>query len=103
MITKSQFDHIAVIIRYSNQNIAFIESAHPNGVELVDWDHFKFEGYHKNYDKIVYRKLTMERSYEKMRKLEHFIKVALNKKYKCNPSKILRKKNTNDFHENIKS
>jgi hypothetical protein len=97
MLTKSQFDHIAVVIRYSNGNIGFLESALPGGVDLVNWDLFTFCEWYKNYEKVVYRRLVMDRSYERMNKLEDFIKAALKKKYKFTPTKILRKKNTNDY------
>ena len=50
----------------------------------------------------MYRRLVMERSYEKMRKLEQFIKAAIKKQYKFNPAKIFRKRNNNDFQENLK-
>jgi hypothetical protein len=91
-----------VVIRYSNGDIAFLESALPGGVDIVKWDLFVFLGGYKNYEKVVYRKLVMERSYKKMQKLEEFIKAALNKKYKFNPSKMLRKRHDNDFSETMK-
>ena len=90
-------------MRWSNGDLGFIECGLPNGVEIIKWNTFCEHAYYKNFQKIVYRKLVMDRSYEKMKDLEKFIKAAMKKKYKLNPSKLLRKYNDQDYQESIKN
>ena len=51
---------------------------------------------HENFERIVYRRLNMIRSKDKLTRLENFIKAVRNKRYSLAPTKLLRKKYLND-------
>ncbi|CDW89200.1 ph domain-containing protein [Stylonychia lemnae] len=102
MITKSNYNHVAVLIRCSEGQLKFIEATINLGVDVVDWDQFVVNRWYQNYDRVIYRRLRTERSQEQLIKLQNFLRAAIAKKYKVTASKLLRKKCVDDSDENIR-
>ncbi|CDW89924.1 ph domain-containing protein [Stylonychia lemnae] len=100
-ITMSEYDHVAMLLRYSNGKLVIFESTGTTGVAVLDWDVFVKNNWHNLYQKLAYRKLRHQRNIDNMGKLETFIRTVIGMKYKLNAAKILRKHFENDA-ENIK-
>ena len=71
-------------------------------MDIVDWDMFTMYRWFRDYERVVYRRLVMERSEEALVRLEQFIKTARKKRYKLTATKILRAKCVDDSDEHIK-
>ena len=55
-----------------------------------------------NFERVVYRRLVMDRTKEQLLRLENFIKVARTKRYSLAMTKLFRKKYAKDSDQNIK-
>lgn len=42
----------------------------------MNYEDFTMKGWYRNFEKIIYRRLIMDRTPEKMEKLENFVKVT---------------------------
>lgn len=102
MITRSKYDHIALILRYSNGKLVIFESLRDTGVSVCDWDRFMRMKWFNLYNKVEFRKLYYPRSQKFIDVLEDFVKQSIGKKFKINPTKIFRKKCSNDTALTIK-
>lgn len=103
IFTKSNYNHIAIVIRSSTGALKFIEASMQTGVDIIDWETFMNYSCYMAFERVVYRRLAgFPRTKEKLVKLEEFIKVAKNKKYSLAATKLLRKHCTNDSDTNIK-
>eukprot|EP00347_Sterkiella_histriomuscorum_P023057 403336117 len=71
---NSDYDHVGLLLRYSQGNVVLFEATGETGVTLTDWHDFLYNDWHLLYDKIVYRKLHWERPSNLLTKLETFIK-----------------------------
>jgi len=59
-VTFTNYDHVRMILKLDN--VIYIFDANGNrGVSMTTWDDIIDLGMHKNYSKIVYRKLEMKR------------------------------------------
>ncbi|KAL4500404.1 hypothetical protein ABPG72_003355 [Tetrahymena utriculariae] len=92
--TGSDFDHVALVLKYSTSDLFVMEAlgGKIGKVILFRWNLFQKNRWYEFYDKIVYRKLNMNRTNQALTNLEKFIQYALNKKYKFTLGKIMRKK-----------
>jgi hypothetical protein len=64
-ITRSYFDHVAVLLKYSDdpEELYFIDSTSSNGVGIYKWSDVKSHyGIGLFYQTIVYRSVEFERS-----------------------------------------
>jgi len=98
--TRSEYDHVGMILKYSNGEIVLFESTGREGVGLCRWRTFKKNNWHLLYSKMVYRKLDIERTDDMVNKIEKFVKATVGKKYKVSATKLLKKKS--DFEEEIR-
>ena len=56
-VTGSQFDHVAIILRYADSRVVYFESTATTGVALYSWDAFVSSALHEVYAKVSFRKL----------------------------------------------
>jgi hypothetical protein len=75
--TKSEFDHVALILRMDNNTIFLFESTGQMGVNLLSLDLFMKSKCHEVYETIGFRHLEIARTAYKMNNLEHFIEVSV--------------------------
>ena len=101
-MTRSKYDHVAMILRYKNGKIVLFESLRDTGVSVCDWQRFVSLKWFDLYYKVEYRKLYGTRGHEFITVLDDFIKQSIGKRFKINASKIFRKKCESDTAEVIK-
>jgi hypothetical protein len=97
--TRSQFDHVALLLKYQNGEIVLLEATGKQGVGLSRWRTFKKNNWHLLYSKMVYRKLEMDRSDDMITKIEKFVKNSIGKKYMVSMAKLFKKRS--NFQEDI--
>jgi hypothetical protein len=59
--TRSEYDHVALILRYSNGEIYLFEATGKDGVGLCSWQTFMRNKWHLLYEKLVFRHLEINR------------------------------------------
>ncbi len=102
ILTRSAFDHVALLVKFPDGRLVIFEALRENGVTLCDWDRFMTRKWHSLYNRIVYRKLAHSRTSKFTEILEDFIRQTLGKPFKINPIKLLRATNENDHSHKIK-
>lgn len=87
-VTFSKYDHVAIILRYEDGNVAFLESTSQTGVQVVLWEDFIDMDWHLLYDRLVFRKLKGRKHPKFTQKLSEFVQLVDGKKYSLNPTKL---------------
>jgi hypothetical protein len=91
--TSSQYDHVAMILKYSDGSVQFLESTGHVGVNILSWEEFIDQNWQSLSERIAYRKLTFERDIQDVLRLENFIKDdAIGQKYKLDMKKMIKKR-----------
>lgn len=90
-VTRSEYDHVGMILRDRHGNIILFEATGNEGVGLCRWTTFKHNNWHTLYKKVIYRKLCCERTKDFIEKAEKFVKNTLGKKYSISAKKLLTK------------
>lgn len=95
---KWEYDHIAMLLRYSNSEIVLFESSvkHGENVSVIKWSDFKRNNYHLLYKKIVFRKLFCKRDEKFIKNLEDFCQNKLGAKSLLKKGSV-ENKNTKDI------
>ncbi|CAG9329567.1 unnamed protein product [Blepharisma stoltei] len=100
VLTRSKFDHVAMLLCYSSGKIGLLEATGLDGVGIVFWDDFLMYNWHLLYSRIVYRKLNIERDQKMLDILSDFVDKVKGKGYKITPQKIFKKReNLKPGHE----
>ncbi|CAD8077922.1 unnamed protein product [Paramecium sonneborni] len=89
--TQDDFDHVGLLLKIENELFIF-EALPSSGVALCRWSTFNIRKWYSMYEKIVYRKLQTNRSFDFKVQLSDFVNENLGKKYSCTPSKLLTQK-----------
>lgn len=92
VITASQYDHVAFILKYSSGKLALLEATSAEGVSILSWEEFKFYRFETLYERLIYRKLDFDRDNDALNSLENFIFKVNGKKYRISAGKLLTKK-----------
>ena len=79
---RGKYDHMAIIVRFSNGEVGFLEASRAYGVVFTYWDKFFKKEWRNHYREIAYRKLDLEKSPEEVKELEKFVNNARGKVYK---------------------
>ena len=74
--TRSHYDHVAVILRYGDSEICFLE-AEKNGVGICNWNTFMRNNWYNLYKSVCFRHLEIERNEDFYNKTEKFVNVIL--------------------------
>lgn len=100
MFTQSDYDHVAVILRFSQGSVYLFEATGTYGVGLCSWDSMIDNEWYTLYDKLVYRKLEVKRDKDFLDKVQKFVNENIGKKYSCSPQKLIKQKSTvADLHK----
>ncbi|CAG9329377.1 unnamed protein product [Blepharisma stoltei] len=91
-LTRSKFDHVAMLLCYSSGKIGLLEATGLDGVSIVFWDDFLMYNWNLLYTRIVYRKLNIERSQKVLDILSDFVDKVKGKEYKITAQKLFRKR-----------
>lgn len=102
IITRSNYDHVALVIKFANNRLVIFEALRENGVSICDWDRFMTKKWFQLYNRIAYRKLQCKKTPRFTDILEDFVRQTLGKPFKINPMKLLRNTNDQDHAGKIK-
>ena len=87
-LTNSEYDHVAMVITFEeDDDIHFLEAT-SQGVHIVSWAEMS-KYFSQMYSKIVWRKLYAERDDEFCEILQTFIEAVADRKYKISLGKLL--------------
>lgn len=75
--TGSEYDHVALLLRYGNNELVLLEATGKEGVGLCSWTCFMRNRWHLLYKKLVLRHLEMQRTDKMIDVLEKFVKQVL--------------------------
>ncbi|CAG9325498.1 unnamed protein product [Blepharisma stoltei] len=89
--TRSDYDHVAMILKYEDGEIGFLEATLQEGVNITLWDTYWMDNWHTLYKRIAYRNLEIERSETTLKKLENFLNGAIGKRFKISLGKLVHK------------
>ncbi len=93
---------MALILKYKEGRICLFEATGQMGVDVCEWSDFLLHKWHLLYPKLVWRRLNnFERKPELLRSLETFVKNSKGKKYKITTSKLMKKKSSTDYGEQV--
>lgn len=79
MLTRSQYDHVAMILKYASGSIYALEATGGAGVGIFPWDSMVSKGWYELYNLVVYRRLDVDRTTKFLMDLETFVKENLGK------------------------
>lgn len=83
LVTRGQFDHVALIVRFTNTNrLCLLEAMGETGVSLVEWESFVSNSWHKLYSRTVYRRVDFERDADRLGPFLTWMKTVYGKPYK---------------------
>jgi hypothetical protein len=89
-ITNSDYDHVGMILKSNGNELYLFECTSTYGVSVYNLDSFVKVDCKKYYDRICYRKLKIDRKYDQISNLERFVKQSIGKKYKFDPTYLVR-------------
>ena len=96
MITNSNFDHVAMVVKMGRELMVF-ESNQLFGVSIYQWR--QYLRYFDLYERVSIRKLNYARKSEIHHLLLKFVKKNLGKKYDINAMKFLRLESDFDWEK----
>jgi len=88
VISRSEFDHIALVLRYSSGRLGILEATELEGVNIVLWEDFMRFRWHLMYSRIEFRHLVLDRSDAVLQDLELFIKDVKDKDFRISSAKL---------------
>ena len=88
-LTRSKYDHVAMVLCYSSGRIMLLEATQFQGVSLTDWSDFLYNKWQDLYEAIAFRSLIFERNDENLIKLDKFVHKVKGKNYGLGPAKLL--------------
>ena len=90
-LTRSKYDHVALLLRYSSDQLAILEATSLEGVQVLLWTDFLKFKWHLMYSRLVYRPLEYERSGKMLRELELFIREVRGMQFQLSAAKLMGK------------
>jgi len=91
LVTRSHYDHVALLLRYSNGQLMLLEATAGTGVALVPWDEFVGFRWSVDYRCLALRRLEYTRKDEMLVALGEFLEDVVGKRYRITASKLLRR------------
>jgi hypothetical protein len=80
-LTRSKYDHVGLVMKFSNEEVGFLEASRAFGVVLTYWDKLFRKDWRKIYAEVWYRKLELVRTEEIIENLEKFVNETKGKSY----------------------
>lgn len=91
-ITKNEYDHVAILIKYGKEKIAVFDVTCEGGVSFTYWEEFLEDQPGANCKQILYRRLGLERNQRVLEKFEDFVGKVLGKKFRISVGKLFARK-----------
>jgi hypothetical protein len=89
-ITNSEFDHIAMVLKFEDDEEVYMIDATLSGVNVTSWQQLcTYKD--KLYSKIIWRKLHVKRNDDFIEKISAFVKAVYKKKYSLSVAKLLHR------------
>lgn len=88
VFSRSEYDHIALVLRYSSGRLGILEATELEGVNIVLWEDFMRFRWHLMYSRIEFRHLVLDRSDLVLQDLELFIKDVKDKDFRISSAKL---------------
>ncbi|KAL4477079.1 hypothetical protein ABPG72_015392 [Tetrahymena utriculariae] len=89
-LTKSQYDHVGMILKYKCGKVVLFESNTKNGVNLTPWEQISAGDWSNKFEKIAYRKLNYKKSQKQIQGFFNFMKITLGKQYDISTKQVLK-------------
>ncbi|CAD8116172.1 unnamed protein product [Paramecium sonneborni] len=93
-LTGSDYDHAALLLRFPSGSLYILEATGCYGVGLCSWQDMIAERWFELFDKIVIRRLEIERDHKFLSTVQEFVTENIGKKYSLTPMKLLKQKST---------
>lgn len=87
--TRSDYDHVALILKNNIGEIVLFESTGNYGCELISWQAFLQHAFKNTYESMAFRHLQTTRTKDMLESLDNFIKQAKGGKYNLSARKLL--------------
>ena len=85
LVTRSKYDHVAMLVRVSESKLVVLESLRETGVSVCDWDRFVTKKWFNLYTSISYRRLSCDRCEPEFSDtVNDFVRQTLGKPFKLN-------------------
>mmetsp|Transcript_935 Transcript_935/g.2208 ORF Transcript_935/g.2208 Transcript_935/m.2208 type:complete len:347 (+) Transcript_935:2967-4007(+) len=91
VLINSNYDHVAMVLRYSSGRILLFEATQGSGVTLLDWEDYVQQKSYQGVFKVAYRHLEVELTDEMLKGLEDFIGGVEGKSYFLSAKQIVSK------------
>ena len=95
-VTRGDYDHVALLIKYPSKKISLFEVTGVEGVAVLLWDDFIFYQWQSLYSRLTYKKLVWDRPEEAVTKLLEFVNTVKGMDYRLSASKLMSKKQDKD-------
>jgi hypothetical protein len=92
VVLSSKYDHVALVIRYANGELALLEATSLDGVSIVRWQDFMVYRWYVYYQRIVFRHLETNRDEEMILRLQDFICKVKGMQYLINPISLIQRR-----------
>ena len=89
--TRSQFDHVALVLRGVSNVISVLDATGSRGVAIARYADFFEQGWITDYSRVVFRHLEIQRTPEFMSMLREFVVAVNGKRFNWSPFKSLRR------------
>ncbi|CAD8048153.1 unnamed protein product [Paramecium sonneborni] len=94
ILTRSNYDHVAMILKYQSGYIYVLEATNQNGVGIFNWDSMVNNLWYELYSMVVYRQLQLIRNENFLQQIEKFVKENVGRQYNLSFTKLLQDKST---------
>lgn len=92
MMTGSDYDHVAVILRFKNGGVGVLEALGFTGVQISNFEMFIREEWHKQYEEISIRRLNRKVTSLEANTLENFVRQSVGQRFGWSPFMRYRRK-----------
>jgi hypothetical protein len=95
----SDFDHVAMFLRFDTGNLVYFESTSTNGVQIYSWDYFILANIQRYFKQVSFRKLRWDRSPELILRLQKFVQKTRGLDYGLDVEKLIQKTCKDDLEK----
>eukprot|EP00929_Paragymnodinium_shiwhaense_P046704 TRINITY_DN23769_c0_g1_i1.p1 TRINITY_DN23769_c0_g1~~TRINITY_DN23769_c0_g1_i1.p1 ORF type:complete len:492 (+),score=92.53 TRINITY_DN23769_c0_g1_i1:132-1607(+) len=96
-ITRSQYDHVALMLRTAENSLMIFEATGSEGVSSVSWKMFRDRHWENCYSQLTYRKVFFRRDQKQLTVLQNFILDALGTEYELTLPKLFQRRHSREF------
>ncbi|CAD8162375.1 unnamed protein product [Paramecium octaurelia] len=89
-LTGSEYDHAAILLRFQSGPLYMLEATGYFGVGLCSWKDIIENRWFELYEKIMIRRLDIDRDHQFIRTVQEFVNENMGKKYQFQPIQMLK-------------